>query len=188
MLFSSEDEINRLCTEIPRDSDGISSYIRHVTIEDISPWDEPASFSRMLDTFSSLTTLLVYETEVPDELPGHISRGEFGKAITTLYLCFSQCTVATLISMIFSLPNLKELCVDYCEVTLEVPLLAHSVTPQRGPLNSLELHGYMEGVGEALARFRLISSRLSLHLYIPDIEQLLMISSETAVELKLHGM
>ena len=188
MSFSSEDKINRWCTDIPRDSDGISSYIHHVSIEDISSWAEPALFSRILDILSSLTTLLVSETEIPDELPGHISRGELGKGITTLYLCFSHCTVTTLASMILSLPDLKELSVEYCGVTLEEPLPAYSATPQRGPLNSLELHGYMEGVGEALARLRLISSHLSLHLHIPDIEQLLMISSETVVKLQLHGV
>jgi hypothetical protein len=49
-------------------------------------WAKPVLFSRMLGTLSSLTALSMYATEIPDELPGHISRGEFGKGITALYL------------------------------------------------------------------------------------------------------
>jgi hypothetical protein len=161
--FSSEDEVNRWCTDIPRDSDGISSYVRHVKIG-ISPcWAEPALFSRMLGTLSSLTTLSIYATEIPDELPGHISRGEFGKGITVLYLRYPHCTLATMTSMILSLPDLKELSVqEECRFTSEEPLPTYSVTPQRRPLDSLELHGYVGGIGEALAKSRFISSRLSL--------------------------
>lgn len=48
--FSSETEVDRWCTYIPQDSDEISSYIRHVKIEEISFWAEPALFSRMVGT------------------------------------------------------------------------------------------------------------------------------------------
>jgi len=43
--------------------------------------------------------------------------------------------------MILSRPNLKELYIEDCEVTPERPLPGCSATPQRGPLDSLELHG-----------------------------------------------
>jgi hypothetical protein len=183
--FSSEDKVNRWCTDIPRDSDGISSYVRHVEIWRIS-WAEPALFSRMLGTLSSLTTLSIYVAEIPGELPGHISRGAFGKGITALHICCIYCTLATMTSMVLLLSDLKELIVE-CEGEPEGPPLTDSVTPQRGPLDSLELHGCVGGIGEALAKFRFISSRLTLDLNITGVEQLLMLSSEIVVELKLRG-
>jgi hypothetical protein len=184
--FSSEGKVDRWCTDIPPDSDGISSYVRRVEIWGIS-WAEPALFSRMLETLSSLAELSLGETEIPDGLPGHISRGEFGKGITALYLYYPCCTLATLTSMVLSLPNLKDLSVVECPGTMEGPLPTYSVTPQRGPLDSLEIHGYVGGIGEALAKSRIISSRLSLEVDITGAEQLLMLSSETVVELELYG-
>jgi hypothetical protein len=184
--FSSENEMNRWCTDIPRDSDGISSYVRRVEIQRISSWNEPVLLNRTLGTLSSLKTLSIYATEIPDELPGYISRGAFGKGITALYLQSTYCTLATMTSMILSLPNLKELDVE-CGIAPEGPPLTDSVIPQRGPLNALELHGYMGGIGEALAKYRFISSRLALDTDIKGVEQLLTLSSETVVELKLRG-
>jgi len=35
IAFLSEGEVKRWCTDNPQDSDGISSYVRHVKIEDI---------------------------------------------------------------------------------------------------------------------------------------------------------
>ena len=186
ILFSSEDEVNRWCADIAQDSDGISSYVHHVGVE-VDSWTEPALLTRMLRSLSSLTALSMYKTEIPDELPGHISRGEFGNGITALYLGFSRYTLATVTSMIFSLPNLKELCVEYCEVTLEGPLPTHSVTPQRRSLDSLELHGRWTRIGEALAKSRLTSSRLSLDAHSKTVEQLLSLSSKMVVELELCG-
>jgi len=187
ILFKSEDKVKRWCTDIPRDSDGISSYVRHVDIEEIYSWVEPALFSRMLGSLSSLTALSILATQIPDELPGHISRGEFGKGITTLDICIPYCTFATLTSTILSLPDLEELCVGDCEAVPEGPLPTYSVTPQRGPLDFLELYGRVDGIGETLARFRFTSSHLSLDVGITDIEQLLLLSSETVVELYLCG-
>jgi hypothetical protein len=187
ITFSSEDEVNRWCTDIPRNSDGISSYVRHVKIRYISFWAEPALFSRMLETLSSLTTLSMYEAKIPDELPGHISRGEFGKGITALYVRRARSTLATVTSMILSFPDLKELSVQGCSLMSRGPLPTYSVTPQRRPLKSLELHGYVGGIGEALAKSRFISSRLSLDVDMAGVGQLLMLSSETVVELKLRG-
>ena len=185
--FSSEAEVNRWCADIPQDSDGIPSYVRHLKIEEIFSWDEPTLLSRILGSLSSLTTLSMYATGIPDEFPSHISRGGFGKGIVVLYLGFSCYTFAAMTSMILSLPSLKELCVDNCRVTSEGPLPTHSVAPQREPLDSLGLHGPGDGVGESLAKLRLTSSRLSLDVNVKDVEQLLSLSSETVVELELHG-
>ena len=187
--FSSEGRVKRWCTDIPQDSDGISSYVRHVIFEEIYSWTEPALPSSLLRSLSSLTTLSINGTEIPDEFPSRISRGEFGKGITVLHLRFLSCTLATLTSMILSLPDLKELCVEDCEVVPEGPLPTHPVTPQRRPLDSLVLRGGdVDEIGEALAKFRFASRRLILGGGITDIEQLLLLSSEMIVELNLYGM
>jgi len=188
LYFPSEDAMNRWCTDIPQDSDGISSYVRHVKIQDIVCWDEPTLFSRMLGNLSSLTGLSLYQTEIPDEFPGHISRGEFGKGITTLHFWFPYCTVATITSIILSLPDLKELSVQAFGLTSEEPLPTYSVTSRREPLHSLELQGNVDEIGEALAKSRFISNCLSLAVHIPDVGQLLMLSSETLVKLELYGV
>ena len=187
ITFSSEGKVKCWCTEIPRDSNGISSYVRHVNIEEIYSWVEPALLSRMLGSLNSLTALSIFTTQIPDELPGHISRGEFGKGITALDLCIPYCTFATLISTILSLPDLEELCVGECEAVPEGPLPTYPVTPQRRPLDFLELYGSVDGIGEALTKSRFTSSHLSLDVGITDVEQLLLLSSETVVELYLRG-
>jgi hypothetical protein len=182
--FSSEYKMNRWCADFPRG--GISSYVRFVKIEYYR--GNPALLSRTLETLSSLTTLSMYQAKITDELSGHISRGGFGKGITALCLCYPRCTLATVTSMILSLPDLRELCIIECRFVSEEPLPAYSVTPQRRPLGSLELHGYVGGIGEALAKSRSISSRLSLCVEVTGVEQLLMVSSEAVVELILHGV
>jgi hypothetical protein len=186
ITLSSEDKVNRWCTDIPRDSDGISSYVRHVEIKYIFRWAEPALFNRMLGTLSLLTTLSVYSAVIHDELPGHISHGERGKGIVALYLRYVRCTRATMTSLIISLPNLKELRVEECAVEGRLP--TYSVAPRGGPLDSLKLCGSTGGIGETLVKSRIISSRLSLDVAITGVEQLLMLSSETVVELKLRGV
>jgi len=187
ITFSSERKVECWCTDIPRDSNGISSYVRHVTIEEIYFWVEPAILSQMLGSLTSLTTLSIFATQIPDELPGHISRGGFGKRITTLDICVPYCTFATLTSMILSLPDLKELRLEDCEATPEGPLPTYSVTPERGPSDSLKLYGCVDRAGEALAKLRSASRRLSLDVGITNVEQLLLLSSETVVKLELYG-
>jgi len=185
--FLSERKVERWCTDIPQDSDRISSYVRHVKIE-IYFWIVPALLSHLLGSLSSLTALSMYETQIPDELSGHISWGELGKGITTLDLRFSRCTFATLTSMIPSLPDLKQLYIEECDGVAEGSLPTHPVTHQRGPLGSLELIGYVGGIGEALAKSRFTSRRLTLGVAITGIEQLLLLSSEMVVELTLNGV
>jgi len=188
IILPSEGEVKRWCTDISQDSDGISSYVRHVKTEEIYSWVEPALLSRMLGSLSSLTALSMFATRIPDELPGRISRGEFGKRITALRLLSLHSTPAAMMSMILSLPNLKELCVEDCVVTPEESLPTYPVTPGREPLlDSLELYGCANGIGEALVKSRFTSSRLSLDADILGVAQLLLLSSRTVVELKLRG-
>jgi len=64
--------------------------------------------------------------------------------------------------MILSLPNLKELRVGECDAVPEGPLPTYSVTPQSGPLDSLELYGCVDRIGETLAKLRSTSRCLSM--------------------------
>jgi len=187
ILFASERQVKRWCTDVPRDSDGISSYVRHVEIYQIVLWVKPALLSQMLGSLVSLTSLSMFATQIPDELPGHISRGEFGKGITALYLGFPYGSLETLMSMIHSLPDLKELCAEHCVDTSKELLPTHPITPLRRPLDWLKLRGNLGGIEEALTKSRFISSRLSLDVGITNIGQLLLLSSEMVVELKLRS-
>jgi hypothetical protein len=155
--LSSKGEVDRWCTDIPPDSDGISSYVRHVKVKFIFYWAGPALFNRLLGTLSSLTKLSMYTIEITDELLVHI-------------------------------PDLKELCVRECNFMSGELHPTYSVTPQRRPLDSLEVFGCVGGIGRALAKSQFVSSRLFLDADIIGVEQLLMISSEAVVELKLHGV
>jgi len=186
--FLSEGEVWCWCTDITWGPDRISSYVRHVKIDEIYSWHEPALLSRMLGSLSSLTALSIYRTNIPDEFSGSISRGELGKGITTLDLRYLNYMLSTLTSMILSLPDLKELHIEDCDGAPGGPLPTYSVTPQRGPLDSLELLEQAGGIGETLAKFRFTSRRLTLGMYIAGMEQLLLLSSQTVVELHLYGV
>ena len=78
--------------------------------------------------------------EIPDEFPGHISCGEFGKGIITLDLDSIYCRLPTLTSMILSLPDLKKLRIKHYGAIPEGPLPTCPVTPgvthQNGHLHS----------------------------------------------------
>jgi hypothetical protein len=185
--FSSEDEVDRWCTDIPRDSDGISSYVRRVKVELIHCWAKPTLFSCMLETLSSLTELSLVETEIPGEFLDRISRGGLGRGVAILSFWSSCFEVAAVTSMILSLPDLKELSVYCLGIALGGPLRARSVAPRR-QLHSLVLRGNANEIGEALARHRITSTHLSLDVHTTTVEQLLMLSSETVVKLELSGM
>ena len=77
--------MKRWCTDIPQDPDGILSYVHYAKIQENFLWTEPILLSRLLRSLSSLATLWMCATKIPDELPGHIWRGEFGKGITTAH-------------------------------------------------------------------------------------------------------
>ena len=157
-------------------------YVRHVKIEEIFSWIEPALLGRMLGSLGSLAALSMHRIKIPDEFPSHISRGEFGKWIITLDLLSLHCRLPTLVSIILSFPNLKELRIKYYWATPEGPLPTYPVTPERGPLDTLELLKHADETGEALAKSRLTSRYLSLDGDITKIEQLLLLFLDTVVE------
>jgi len=133
-----------------------------------------------------LKTLSIKATGIADEFPEQISHEEFAKRITFLNLCFASCELATVMSLILSFPNLEVMTI-YCECLWpEEPFSSYPVTPQRTPLNSLGLRGSVGRLGEALAKSKFTSRRLYLEEDTLGVEQLIMVSSETLVELTLR--
>jgi len=186
--FLSEAQVNRWCTDVPQDPEGIISYIHVVRFQDIFFWDDPATFGRALENLSSLTKLWMVGVAIPNGLPGQLSRGQVGESITILCLWYPCSTLATMASLVISLPNLEVLSVVGAGIESEEPLSPHPVTSQRAPLRFLDLRGNIGGIGKALAESRFVSHHLSLDIQIPGVEQLIAISSETAVNLALYGV
>jgi len=188
--FPSEAQVDRWCTDFPQDPEGIVSYVHVAEFAGIDSWYDSTIFGRALKGLSSLTELRVSVTGIPDELPTQISRGELGKGITILRLQYTSCTLATTMSVIHSLPNLKVLSIVDPRVGSEGPLRSHPVTSRRAPLDSLELWGDVDvgGIGKALAESGFTFRRLSLEVDPSGVEQLVMLSSETVAKLALYGV
>jgi len=186
--FRSEAQVNRWCTGFPQDPEGIISYVRVIRFQDIFSWDDPAIFGRALKSLCSLIELCVSWTDIPVELPGQISRGEIGKGITILRLHRTSCTLATTMSIVLSFPNLEVLYILDSGAGSEGPRRSRPVASQRAPLDSLKLWGNSGGIGKTLAESGFMFRRLSLDVGLSGVEQLIMLSSETVVELALHGV
>jgi hypothetical protein len=188
IIINSECKANLWCKNIPQESDGVSSLVRLAHFRHISRWDEPELFGRVLKGLTSLRSLWVSYTEIPDELGDRISRGELGKTINALGVFFTRCTHTTMMSIILSLPSLGRLTIQSDGLRSEEPLSAHPITSRRGPLDWLRLQGDVNGVGKTLVKHRFTSRRLILDPSIPCIERLIVLSAETVVELELYGV
>jgi hypothetical protein len=186
--FSSERDVVLWCAKIPQGPGGIPSYVRTVQFQDIPTWHEPALFGRVLKTFTSMTSLLTMEATIPqlDELLGSVPSGEFGKKTKSLVLMSPQCTVATIVALVLSFPNLERFFL--IGVVSEEPLSILPRAPQRGPLVSLRLHADKSGIGIALAQCGLTSYKLSLIASDDGVEQLISLSSEMITDLELYGV
>ena len=186
ILFSSESRVNRWHIDVQSNPDGISSYVQFARFCDIR-WDDPALFGRVLESFSSLTTLWTFGAEIPEEMPEQISHGELGRRITALYLRSPRCSLSTVISMSLSLLNLQKLWVDDYGTMLREGPPAYPVPPQRGPPDLLNLSGLVDEVAEAFANLRFTSLRLSLDFRVRNARDLLSLSSPIVRELMLIG-
>ena len=188
ICFPSERHVNSWHANTHDDPHGVSSYIQFARFYAIPKWEEPTLFARVLENFNSLTTLWMYDTEIPDGLPDHISCGEFSKRVTALRLMSLRCTFTTAISTILSFPNLKRLIFgSYGTLSGDLPSTGFA-TPQWGAFESLRLYGDLDEVAETFAKVRFVSRRLSLDIRIPCIQDLLMLSSEVVTELVLQGV
>ena len=109
VLFESDDVI-RWEANVPRDTDSIPSYVRHVRFKNSPSRLEPGILSCVLKTFASMISLDIEDINLPppDELAIPVSFGESWKYTTRVTLVRMRDQI-TVISFNFSIPNLKEL-------------------------------------------------------------------------------
>ena len=177
-------------TNIPKDPDGIPSYVRHVHIQSARSWDEPAIFSRVLKTFRSMESLTMSGAgPIPPlyDFPDSVPIGEFGSELTSLTLIGHSCTLVTIMSFILSLPNLNDLWIERVVIVSEESPSTLPDTSCRRPLKRLVLQKVPEVVVTALAQCQCTTKWLCLDTDDHDIERLIKISSEVVVTLSLQG-
>ena len=186
--FVSESVVNKWHVDTQGDPGGISSYVQRARFYYIAEWKNPALFSRLLENFNSLTTLSIFGTQIPEEVPEHILHRGIGNRITALHLQESP-QPSFVVPMILAFPNLKNLSVDYLMTVPSGPPLSHPVLPQRRTLDSLQVLGCTRSrVAETLANLHFVSRRLFLDVQTENIHGLLVLSSATIVELVLRGV
>ena len=187
VTLSSESDVNKWHVDTQEDPGRIPSYVQTAKFNHITRWNDPALFSRVLKNFSSLMRLWTYETEFPEEVLEYISNGGLGKNIIGLSLWSPRCSLTTAISMILTFPKLRNLVVDTFTTASTKALPAHSIMPQRRPLDSLQVVRNVAGVVQTLANLQFTSRRLILDVQTTNIHKLLILSSVTVVELVLLG-
>ena len=187
VLFLSDDVIFWEAN-IPQNPNGIPSYVRHVRFKHFPPRLEPGILSRVLKTFTLMASLDIDNTHLPppEELVVPVSLGEFGKGITRLTLVFVTQPPAKIRSLIFSLPNLKELIIH--NVVFDGSLPVVSDTAQRGPLELFVVLGNQLELYTGLAQWELASCKLSVDPSSNGIELLIKISSGMMEALTLIGV
>ena len=176
---------------IPQDSDGIPSYVRHVRFKyTYFSAFEPGTLARVLKTFTSMISLEIDDTSLPppDELAVPASLGEFGRSITRLTLVYVVDPVTVVASFVFSFPNLKELVIDNIDFYPNEPISIIPDTLQRGPLERFVLQDCREEDFILLAQWKLASRWLSLNPSVMGMGLLLEISSEMVTTLELIGV
>lgn len=185
--FHSERRVKLWHAYTKADQGRISSYVHFAGFDRVCCWDDPTLFVRLLKSFSSLRVLWMNSTEIPSELLGHISRGEFGKGITTLSLWSPHCAFSTIASIIVSLPDLKKLAVQLLGTKSGDPSSAHPISPLRRRLNVLKLYGSAGGVASVLIQSQFTFRYLRLEIDTPGLQQLLTLSSETLEGIRFEG-
>jgi len=152
-------------------------------------WSKPILFGRVLKCFSKLKSLAMLGTTIPEpeELDGSIPFGGFGQQISQLILCSIGCATTTLMSLILSLPNLRELSLNDVETEGEssVPLEGS----QSKTLRLLELHDVTANIVATLSRYGFTSRQISMGALAESLSvtQLLAPSSQILACLELNG-
>ena len=184
------DDLDFWESNISQHSDSIPSYVRHVRLRDTARRLEPVILSRVLKPFTSIISLTIENSTLllDDEVAVPVSLGEFGKGITHLALHCMVKSFAGITSLVFSLPNLKELAIDDVDFWTDKPPSIIPDTSQRGPLELFMAQGTQTENYFALSRWKLVSRRLSLDPSVEGVELLSGISSETMVALTLMGI
>ena len=86
ILFLHEFTVNRWHVHTQSDPDGARSYIQRVGFSDITEWKNPALFGCLLGNFSSLRSLQISNTEIPNGMLEHISHGGLRETVTALHI------------------------------------------------------------------------------------------------------
>ena len=187
LVFSCEDDLIRWCRDIPQGPHGIPSYIRDVQFRGIVPWSDPTILGRVLERLSWMKILKFSGTMVPrDEVQRIASSGTFGRELTSLVFTSPFSAVPTLMPLISSSPNLRELTIEYRPSWRTMPL-ATKHPWKRGPLQSLRLFGLLSEEMEYIARCGITFHKLDLDVGDRMIEKIVACSSETVEKLVLSG-
>jgi len=188
LIFTSESQVVRWHTNIPQDLDGIPSYPKQVTFCGFRSWGDPTLFSRVLKCFSRVKALVTFEAGVTHDKPYNaVSPREFGRELTSLDLRLPSCTLPTLISLILSFPNLKNLVIHGTKKVASVVPVPPDAIWRREALEFLELSRVPNDVMDSIARCGITSRRLNMTTGDAAMKRVLANSSETLVELALHG-
>ena len=189
VVFSVESDLARWCRNIPQDPDGIPSYVEDVLFHRICRWSDPAILVRVLKRLSRVKILRFFGTSVPcGKVQSIASSGAFGRELTSLVFICPYSAVSTLMPLISSLQNLREL-----RIQRSFPGVPRSLAPEhiqiwkRGPLKSLELWGVWDQEAEYIARCGITTRELSLCMSDNMIEKIIACSSETVEKLVLRG-
>lgn len=188
----SRDDLIFWEANIPRDPDGIPSYVRHVRFQHNSHRSGPAIFVRVLRTFRSIVSLMMVNIGGlrPEGLVSPVLFSEFGKNITRLTLASMLYIPFTgAMALIFSFPNLKELVINniHSPAPDEPPMTLPDAS-QKGSLELLILQMTPKEVSANLAQNRFTSRTVRLNPCDESAELFAIHSSETVVALTLAGM
>ena len=67
ILFARESKVNYWHTDIRSSSSGNLSYVQFAEFNNIAEWNDPALFICVLENLTSLTTLCIFKTEIPED-------------------------------------------------------------------------------------------------------------------------
>ena len=188
ITFSSESKASGWYEHTHNDPGGIASYVKLAKFCGIAKWADSGLLGRVLRNFTSLKSLWVEKTALPDRILECVSHEKPGKSVIGLRLGYPKCSLATLISTITAFPNLQLLRIDYFKTRSTEAPPAHLVSSQK-LLDHLWVDGCEDGVTQALESLGFRASRcLTLGLQAKRVGTLLSLSSETVVNLTLVGM
>ena len=187
--FGRERRVVLWYTNIPQDPDGIPSYVQTTSFFKIE-WQNPALFGLVVKSFSNLKSLSVTDTSIQEPRRPYrsVPFGEFSSQIAYLALHMVTCSTTTMISLIFSLPNLQDLSLMKMEIEEDEGAIPPDKL-QSKVLQFLELQDVGASVVTVLTRYSLVFRELSMSgLSEIDMVRLLAPSSQILLFLELKGV